>query len=286
MTDVNYNEKDQSDDEEETYKEKESPETKTKGFYEPFDENDPQFKSFEKFAKFVEMEELMFTEDQFEEIKIMERSSVTSAIYSYEYGNGFQNRRWEIIEPSKEKSILQRSKSVDVQTKPARSGAIPRNINKLKLDIKKKSERPDSSRKNEPHLNLFTEKRNSDFMESKEDTPGNKINREEWLKDHSLDVEDDFEDYLEGMKDPFNKDWSKVEAEMKKKSIYKDFRTYKLRSLIFKSNDDLRQELLAIQLIKRLKRIFDEENLALYLHPYEIIITSHSSGYMECIQNS
>jgi len=59
-----------------------------------------------------------------------------------------------------------------------------------------------------------------------------------------------------------------------------------LRTWIFKSNDDLRQELLAVQLIKRLKKIFDEANLSLYLRPYEIHITSHTSGYLECVPNA
>lgn len=41
-----------------------------------------------------------------------------------------------------------------------------------------------------------------------------------------------------------------------------------------------------MQLIKRLNRIFQEANLSLYLRPYEIIVTSHSSGLVECIPNT
>ena len=96
----------------------------------------------------------------------------------------------------------------------------------------------------------------------------------------SIKAEDEFPE-LEGVKDPFGKDWVLVEKEKKANSLYHNFKTYKLRNWIFKSNDDLRQELLAVQLIKRLHKIFKEANLSLYLRPYEIHITSHSSGFLE-----
>ena len=111
----------------------------------------------------------------------------------------------------------------------------------------------EDSKKNISGKKILTlEHRPSDlFMEMRrEDSHSNKLNREEILKDLSRDVEDDVGEYLEGMKDPFGQSWAELEVEMKKKSVYKDFETYRLRSLIFKSNDDLRQELLAIQLIK------------------------------------
>ena len=102
---------------------------------------------------------------------------------------------------------------------------------------------------------------------------------ETFEKSSNVDVEE-FPD-LEGVKDPFGKDWAILEKEKKAQSFYRDFKTYKLRTWIFKSNDDLRQELLAVQLIKRLDRIFRDANLSLYLRPYEIHVTSHSSGYLE-----
>ena len=44
--------------------------------------------------------------------------------------------------------------------------------------------------------------------------------------------------------------------------------------MIVKANDDCRQEVLAIQLMKRLQTIWKKAGLALYLRPYEILITS------------
>ena len=53
-----------------------------------------------------------------------------------------------------------------------------------------------------------------------------------------------------------------------------------------KANDDLRQELLAMQLIKRFQEIFLEANIPLKLKPYEILITSSTSGLIEFIPNT
>ena len=96
----------------------------------------------------------------------------------------------------------------------------------------------------------------------------------------------DFEDYLKTSGDPFGKNWKEIELEAKQKSKYWNFETYKLRQVIFKSDDDLRQELLAIQLMKRLHQIFKDANVSLFLRPYEITITSCSSGYIEWVPNA
>ncbi len=91
---------------------------------------------------------------------------------------------------------------------------------------------------------------------------------------------------LEGMDDPFGKRWEDVEEEYWRESPYYGFKSYELWKYIFKSNDDLRQELLAVQLIKRLDSIFKAANLSLWLYPYEIMITSNNSGYLEVIPNT
>jgi phosphatidylinositol kinase/protein kinase (PI-3 family) len=56
--------------------------------------------------------------------------------------------------------------------------------------------------------------------------------------------------------------------------------------MIVKANDDLRQEVLAIQLMKRMAQIFQEAGLNIYLRPYEIFITSSSSGMIEFIPDT
>ena len=90
----------------------------------------------------------------------------------------------------------------------------------------------------------------------------------------------------EELKNVFGKPMNIVEDEIKKNSPYKNFRTYKLINFIAKADDDLRQELLAMQLIKFFDKIFKKENIELKLHPYEIVITSSSSGLLEFLQNT
>lgn len=84
----------------------------------------------------------------------------------------------------------------------------------------------------------------------------------------------------------FGDKWSKSIDEQRNKSPYGAFPTYTLKSFIAKSNDDLRQEHLAMQLIKTFDTIFKQANIPLRLHPYEILITSSSSGVIEYIPNT
>jgi len=45
-----------------------------------------------------------------------------------------------------------------------------------------------------------------------------------------------------------------------------------------KSNDDLRQECFAMQLLQEFTRIFNMEKLKIKLTPYEVMPLSHNSG--------
>ncbi len=51
---------------------------------------------------------------------------------------------------------------------------------------------------------------------------------------------------LDGMDDPFKGRWMTLEKESKATSEYGNYNTYKLRTMIVKANDDLRQEVIAL----------------------------------------
>lgn len=85
---------------------------------------------------------------------------------------------------------------------------------------------------------------------------------------------------------PFGERWSDIENKIKRKSQFKKFDTYQIKSFIIKSNDDLRQELMVMQIIKRFDEIFKSANIPLTLQPYEIIITSATSGIVEFLPNT
>ena len=117
------------------------------------------------------------------------------------------------------------------------------------------------------------------------------IKEEDELKDlnDNNNIIDDFEIFSninEELKNVFGKPMETIENEIKQNSPYKNLKSYKLINFIAKADDDLRQELLAMQLIKYFNKIFKKENIQLTLHPYEILITSSSSGLLEFLQNT
>ena len=87
-------------------------------------------------------------------------------------------------------------------------------------------------------------------------------------------------------KNPFGEKWLEICRKIKQDSSYRNFPSHTIKSFIAKSDDDLRQESLAMQLIKMMSEIFSKSNLNLYLRTYEIIITSRTSGLIEFIPDS
>eukprot|EP00826_Nyctotherus_ovalis_P059252 TRINITY_DN8220_c0_g3_i5.p3 TRINITY_DN8220_c0_g3~~TRINITY_DN8220_c0_g3_i5.p3 ORF type:complete len:138 (+),score=44.33 TRINITY_DN8220_c0_g3_i5:57-470(+) len=88
------------------------------------------------------------------------------------------------------------------------------------------------------------------------------------------------EDRLEGIPDPFGESWEAVIQRTKEKSDYRKFESYSVKAYIVKGNDDLRQELMAIQFMKRLHEIYSKAGMQIFLYPYDILITSNDSGIL------
>ena len=76
------------------------------------------------------------------------------------------------------------------------------------------------------------------------------------------------------------------ERRVKKNSPFSRLRTWKLMKVIIKTNDDLRQEAFAMQLISSMDQIFKEAKLPLWLKPYEIIATGQNCGLVEVAQDA
>jgi phosphatidylinositol 4-kinase len=56
--------------------------------------------------------------------------------------------------------------------------------------------------------------------------------------------------------------------------------------VLIKGNDELSQEVLAVQLIRRLNQIFAEEGTKLWLRPYNILLIDKFSGIIEFIPDT
>lgn len=77
---------------------------------------------------------------------------------------------------------------------------------------------------------------------------------------------------------PWGELWEDKALNLAQTSPYGHFPSYQLRTMIVKGGDDLRQELIAMQMISQIHQIFRKAELNIYLRPYDIIVTSANSG--------
>ena len=84
---------------------------------------------------------------------------------------------------------------------------------------------------------------------------------------------DSIEPVLSGGEKVFTETAKEQEARIRKNSPFGGLLTWKLMRIIVKSNDDIRQEQFAMQLISQFDQIFKLKKLDLWLNPYEILGT-------------
>lgn len=62
---------------------------------------------------------------------------------------------------------------------------------------------------------------------------------------------------------------------LRENSSYKNvFKSLRYHNVVIKGGDDLRQEIICMQLIYKIKAILKEANLDIIIKPYEIIVLS------------
>lgn len=83
-----------------------------------------------------------------------------------------------------------------------------------------------------------------------------------------------------------SKSWDEKVASIRSSSSFGKLPGWGVKSFIVKSGDDLRKEILAMQIIDICQHVFDVERLDISLHPYQIISTGHMAGLVEFIEGT
>lgn len=68
--------------------------------------------------------------------------------------------------------------------------------------------------------------------------------------------------------------------------MYSNWKTWDLECVMVKGGDDVRQELLAGQLLQEFQLIFQKAKLNLWLRPFQVVVTSSDSGLIEYVKNT
>ncbi len=84
---------------------------------------------------------------------------------------------------------------------------------------------------------------------------------------------------------PWEELWEYKQKIIQEKSPYGHLKSYKLRCLVVKANDDLRQELIVMQIINKIQSIWKTAGLPLALKSYDILVTSNDSGILGIDKN-
>ena len=106
------------------------------------------------------------------------------------------------------------------------------------------------------------------------------------IKESNISEFDDFVvlDFDTEQINPFGKAKEKNYEIIHNASAFKRFSTHRVKCFIAKANDNMIQEMFALQLIKKFEEIFKKVDI--FVKSYEVIITSEDSGLIEFLNNS
>ncbi|RLN96582.1 hypothetical protein BBJ28_00000159 [Nothophytophthora sp. Chile5] len=84
----------------------------------------------------------------------------------------------------------------------------------------------------------------------------------------------------------FKERWAEKQRRLQATSPFGQLPGWRLLPVIVKSDDDLRQEQLASQLIRQFAKVFEEFHVPVFLRPYDVIAISATSGLVEAIADT
>jgi phosphatidylinositol 4-kinase len=80
--------------------------------------------------------------------------------------------------------------------------------------------------------------------------------------------------------------WDDRQERIREASPFGQYPSWSLNAVVVKAGDDLRQELLASQVIRVFAAIFREAKLPLWLYESEVLVVNSTSGLMECYNDT
>lgn len=116
----------------------------------------------------------------------------------------------------------------------------------------------------------------NEYVEEAEKNPGE-------LVPQRLSLNENTESTSESI---WGESWEDMEKKIRENSPWGNYSSWKIRGIIVKGLDDLRQEYLAMQFIMKIKKIWEEALLSIYIRSYEIEIISNYMGMIEYIPNT
>lgn len=152
----------------------------------------------------------------------------------------------------------------------------------LSLTNEKKLKIFDKWKNLEKNLQISKDEENNNNQKKNYDNTIDKV-----IKEDKVNILfDDFVvyDYDNESMNPFGEPKEKIFEKVYNNSAFKNFSTYRIKCFIAKANDDLIQEMFALQLIKKFEEIFKQFNI--FIKSYEVIITSETSGLIEFLNNA
>ena len=105
-------------------------------------------------------------------------------------------------------------------------------------------------------------------------------------KNQIQNINDNINIDIKKIKNVFGTTFKEKSIKIKENSLFGNIQSHKIFRCIIKTNEDLRQEQFATQLINEFYQIFKQEKVNCWLNTYEIISTGNNSGLVEMINDS
>jgi phosphatidylinositol 4-kinase len=99
-------------------------------------------------------------------------------------------------------------------------------------------------------------------------------------------IEGEFKDCNMMIESIWGQAWELKKVKYNMRSNFTKFRSLRFRNVVVKGGDDLRQEIICMQLIYKMRDIIRDAGVDVFIKPYEIIVLSENSGILEFVPNS